>query len=58
LLFWGVIPRTPAGCHIPDHSTPRSHENQKSERISCSATKVWKLLNAEFLRELSGLVCR
>jgi len=55
---WRVIPCSRAGCHIPEHSTPHGHENLKSQRISCSATKGWKLLNVESLWELSGIVCR
>ena len=43
---------------IPEHGTPHGHENLKSQNISCSATKGWKLLNVVSLRELSGLVCR
>jgi hypothetical protein len=53
-----MVPCTPARCHIPERSTPHSRENMKSQGICCSATKGWKILNAESWRELSGLGCR
>jgi hypothetical protein len=30
LVFWIVVPCTPAGCHIPEPSTSHGHENLKS----------------------------